>query len=151
MDKHNMTHCRAVGLFLALSLAVIAGCFSCLRFPGDWPIPELTLPPNSRFSASRRIGTGDRNWAVWFSNSGSLQDMVRHVDESLVDLEYLRITPDPTYPDIAREWISKDGRTIVSIGTSSGESQYCISIQQYDMAKDYVLKNETEPIPTYDD
>lgn len=78
----NARRCAAVMLAV---LALLAGGCARPRMPAGWPLPELTLPPQSVVC---EVLAAERSWGVEFKCRGGKQAVREHIEGRLRAMGY---------------------------------------------------------------
>jgi hypothetical protein len=143
----------------AVLLAYFAGCAKGpYSLPADWPMPQLTLPPNSTIAvrpvAMHKLSPSwpDEDWLIYFDCPSTLQTVVDHVEQCLKPLNYSEFYLDNprigNTRDAMRQYYSPDRLTkvVVERGTKGAgipqkfASDYTLSIT-ISTSPDPVLKH----------
>ncbi|MBN2083420.1 hypothetical protein JW859_14590 [bacterium] len=143
----------AILVFVYLLMLLIAGCGpKNYRLPSDWPIKQLTLPPDSKIVARpvamHKVGwnSPDKDWSVYFDCPGDLAAVQSHVEQALKPLNYSRFYMDN--PRIGSTWdalktyYSSDQLTEVTLSTGTKSVA-----PNSTMASDYTLSIRITPQP----
>lgn len=148
--KHRICNWQLAQVLLVM-LLMIAACArhvpTTSALPAGWPVPALTLPPQSRVINSRMQGSDQ--WFVMFTCSQGYPAAKQHVESCLRGLGYRKPLANAQF--IEEGYISSDGmmmvllselpKTRTGVGCGSAQPMYSVSIKQFSRPVKTMLDN----------